>query len=161
MSKQSQTRPSDLVLGQLEQLVAAWYLALDQHVPLEQCNRLLAGEGLRLKFPEGEFRELSGFKQWYDAVINRFFDENHSVQSIEVSLDGEEADLRVVVGWQASWFDPPAAKSRRVSLDATQSWRVRRSTRNELGWEIVTYDATAEPFKYAPGFARLEPPLRR
>jgi protease I len=32
---------------------------------------------------------------------------------------------------------------------------VRRSSKNSYGLEIVTYDATVEPFKYAPGFSRL------
>ena len=40
-------------------------------------------------------------------------------------------------------------------MDATQRWTVRRSTKNRYGLEIVTYNATVEPFKYAPGFATL------
>jgi len=40
-------------------------------------------------------------------------------------------------------------------MDARQRWTVRRSTKNRYELEIVTCNATAEPFKYAPGFARL------
>jgi len=40
-------------------------------------------------------------------------------------------------------------------MDATQRWTVRRSLNNRYGLEIVTYNATVEPFKYTPGFARL------
>ena len=61
----------------------------------------------------------------------------------------------MVVGWQASWWEPPAAKSKRVSMDATQQWVVRRSGKNAHGLEIVRYNATYKPFDYAPGFARL------
>jgi hypothetical protein len=32
---------------------------------------------------------------------------------------------------------------------------VRKSSKNAYGLEIVSYNATVEPFKYAPGFARL------
>jgi hypothetical protein len=63
--------------------------------------------------------------------------------------------LDIVVGWQASWWEAPAPKSKRVSMDATQRWTVRRSDRNAYGLEIASYNATVEPFKYAPGFARL------
>jgi len=140
---------------QIKSFVAAWFLALDQHAPIEQCNALLASQGLRMKFPDGDIHDLASFKTWYDRVTNLFFDENHVVQTVDAKIDGDEAKLRVVVGWQASWFEPPAAKSKRVSMDATQDWVVRTSSKNSHGLEISGYDATAEPFTYAPGFARL------
>ena len=139
----------------IRKFAAAWYLALDQHVPIEECYKFLADEGLNIQFPDGDIRDFNGFKKWYERVINLFFDENHNVQSVEATISGDQAEVRVVVGWQASWFEPPAAKSKRTSMDATQQWTVRRSSKNAYGLEIVTYNATAEPFKYAPGFARL------
>lgn len=140
---------------QVRRFAAAWFLALDQHVPIEQCYNLLADDGLRMTFPDGDIRDFPSFKQWYDRVTNLFFDENHTLQTVDVSIDGDQANARVVVGWQASWFEPPAAKSKRVSMDATQDWTVRRSSKNPYGLEIVYYNATAAPFTYAPGFARL------
>jgi hypothetical protein len=145
----------ELNLPQIKQLVAAWYLALDQHAPIEECYKLLADEGLNMQFPDGDIRDRAGFKKWYDRVTNLFFDENHNVGSLEAKISGNEAVLDVVVGWQASWWEAPSAKSKRLSMDATQRWTVRGSTRNSYGVEIVTYNATVEPFKYAPGFARL------
>ena len=76
-------------------------------------------------------------------------------ESRRATINGDEATVNIVVGWQASWWEPPAAKSKRVSMDATQRWTVKPSTKNSYGLEIVTYNATVEPFKYAPGFARL------
>ena len=139
----------------IKRFAAAWYLALDQHVPIEECYKLLADKGLNMQFPDGDIRDLGGFKTWYDRVTNIFFDENHNVQSVEINVSGDRAEVDVVVGWQASWFEPPAAKSKRTSMDATQRWTLQRSSKNAYGLEIVTYNATAEPFKYAPGFARL------
>ncbi len=140
---------------QIKKFAAAWYLALDQHVPLEDAYQFLADEGLHMQFPDGDIRDLDSFKQWYDRVTHLFFDENHNVQSVEATINGDQAEVRVVVGWQASWFEPPAAKSKRTSMDATQQWTVRRSSKNAYGLEIIYYNATAEPFKYAPGFATL------
>lgn len=144
-----------ITVEQVKRFAAAWYQALDRHAPVEELYSLLADEGLRMHFPEGDIRDVDGFRRWYERVIHRFFDENHTVHGLEAHVQEEVAEVRVVVGWQASWFDPPAAKSQRLSLDATQMWSVRRSDKNAYGLELITYDATAEPFQYAPGFARL------
>lgn len=144
-----------ITLEQIKALVSAWYRALDNHDPLASCLALLADQGLNVQFPDGDIRDAASFKQWYDRVTNLFFDENHNVQTVEATISGDEAVVDVVVGWQASWWEPPAAKSKRTSMDATQRWTVRRSAKNPYGLEIVTYNATVAPFKYAPGFARL------
>ncbi len=144
-----------ITADEITPFVAAWYLALDQHVPIDEIWTLLADEGLNMQFPDGDIRNFDSFKQWYDRVTNLFFDENHYVQTVEPTFDGDEVVLDIVVGWQASWFEAPAAKSKRTSMDATQRWTVRRSSKNRYGLEIVTYNATVAPFKYAPGFARL------
>jgi hypothetical protein len=140
---------------QIKSFVAAWYRALDFHVPLDEIYTLLADKGLNMQFPDGNMKDYASFKLWYDRVTNLFFDENHYVQTVDAKVDGEQAVLDIVVGWQASWWEAPSAKSKRVSMDATQRWTVRRSNKNAFGLEIVSYNATVEPFKYAPGFARL------
>ena len=144
-----------MTMDQVKQFAAAWFLALDQHVPIAQAYSLLADNDLHMEFPDGDIRDFNTFKQWYDRVTNLFFDENHTVQTVEGTINGDRAEVRVVVGWQASWFEAPAAKSKRTSMNATQDWVVRRSTKNALGLEIVGYNAQAAPFTYAPGFAQL------
>ena len=140
---------------QIKSFVAAWYRALDFHVPLDEIYTLLADKGLNMQFPDGNMKDYASFKLWYDRVTNLFFDENHYVQTVDAKIDGDDAVLDIVVGWQASLWEAPSAKSKRVSMDATQRWTVRRSKKNAFGLEIVTYNATVEPFKYTPGFARL------
>jgi hypothetical protein len=146
---------SPITEDQIKKFAAAWYQALDFHVPIQDAYALLADKGLNMQFPDGDIRDFESFKKWYDRVTNLFFDENHYVQTVEAKVSGDEATVDIVVGWQASWWEPPAAKSKRVSMDATQRWTVRRSNKNKYGLEIVTYNATVAPFKYAPGFARL------
>jgi hypothetical protein len=147
--------PGPLTEEGIKKFVAAWYYALDIHAPIEECNRLLAEEGLNVQFPDGDIRDLAGFKKWYDRVTNLFFDEIHNVQSVKARISGDEAVVDVVVGWQASWWEPPAAKSKRTAMNATQRWTVRRSNKNAYGMVIASYNATVEPFQYAPGFAQL------
>ena len=152
---------------QLDSFVRAWYLALDQHVPQEDVGAMVADD-VEMIFPEKTLHGIGDLLAWYaggtysdgeqaPGVINIFFDENHNVVSVEPTSDltGDEINLRVVVAWQASWFNPPAAKSTRTSMDATQDWTVKASDRNLYGLVITSYNAMAEPFKYAPGFARL------
>lgn len=152
---------------------AAWYRALDVHAPADECMRLLADEGLEMVFPEKTLRGLGDFVAWYGGgdysdgsrapgVTNIFFDEVHAVRSVQVEAAGgstgdDEAIVDVVVGWQASWFQPPEARSRRTAMNATQQWRLRRSRveKNPFGLEIVGYNAQLKQFEYAPGFATL------
>jgi hypothetical protein len=140
---------------QIQKFVAAWYQALDFHLPIEQVYPLLASDGLIMSFPDGDIKDYASFKVWYDRVTNIFFDENHFVNEVKITPKDGSYILDIIVGWQASWWIPPSAKSKRVSMDAMQRWVVRSTSKNIYGLEIVSYNATVEPFKYAPGFARL------
>jgi hypothetical protein len=157
---------STLTKDGINKFVAAWYRALDQHVPPADCAKLVAEDNLEMVFPEKTLHGVSDFLAWYaggtysdgtqaPGVINIFFDENHTVVSVEAQISGSTAVLEVVVAWQASWFEAPAPKSKRVSLDATQRWVVRASSTNVYGLEVTSYNAMSKPFQYAPGFARL------
>jgi len=157
---------STIAMDQIKNFVAAWYKALDQHVPPAECAKLVSDNNLEMVFPEKTLHGVSDFLAWYaggkysdgtqaPGVINIFFDENHNVVSVDAKISGDQATLDVVVAWQASWFEAPAAKSKRVSLDATQRWVVRLSSKNAYGLEVTSYNAMSKPFEYAPGFARL------
>jgi hypothetical protein len=159
--------PTDpLTEENIKKFADAWYLALDQHAPEAEIVKLLADDGLKMIFPESTLEGLSDFLAWYrggktaagndlPGVINIFFDENHNVASVKPTISGDGAEVDVVVAWQASWFTPPAAKSKRTAMDATQRWTLRRSNKNEYGLEIASYNAVVIPFQYAPGAARL------
>ncbi|HEX7022754.1 MAG TPA: hypothetical protein VF171_07840 [Trueperaceae bacterium] len=153
---------------QVWDFATAWFLALDMHAPEETCLAFLADDGLKMIFPEQTLEGTGDFRAWYrggicadgttmPGVVNVFFDENHTLKHVDVAPVEEGVMADVLVGWQASWFVPPAAKSRRTSLDAVQRWTLRpcKPTKNSFGMEIVGYDAMAEPFRYGPGFAAL------
>jgi hypothetical protein len=152
----------------LHAFATAWYLALDNHAPTEELTKFLADD-VQMIFPEKTLPLLSDFMAWYaggkysdgteaPGVINIFFDENHNLVSIDIvsgSPEDDAVDVNVVVAWQASWFVAPATKAKRTSMDATQAWKLKRSNKNQFGLVVTSYNAVAEPFKYAPGFARL------
>ncbi len=152
----------------LHNFATAWYLALDNHAPTEELTKFLSDD-VQMVFPEKTLPLLSDFIAWYaggkysdgtdgPGVINIFFDENHNLVSIDIDsgvAEDESVVVKVVVAWQASWFVPPATKAKRTSMDATQAWTLAKSNKNSYGFVITSYNAVAEPFKYAPGFARL------
>ena len=156
---------STLTEAGIRALVDAWYLGLDQHAPTALMGTLVSDD-VQMIFPEKTLHGKSDFLAWCaggtysdgeqaPGVYNIFFDEDHNVASVDARIDGDEAEVDVVVAWQASMFIPPAAKSRRVSLDAIQRWSVKASDQNQYGMVVTSYNAMAKPFVYTPGFARL------
>ncbi|MEU3454708.1 nuclear transport factor 2 family protein [Micromonospora sp. NPDC006766] len=133
-------------------MVADWYAALDRHVDLDEALTYLAADGLEMRFPEATARGHGGFADWYKAVTNRFFDEVHTVTSVDVSnLNIGRADLKVVVNWQASIWTPPAAKSQWLGFDAYQTWEVVAGPASAP--QIKTY--TVDRLDPMPGSASL------
>jgi hypothetical protein len=163
---QSRNAGQAITEAQIEKFVAAFYLALDLHLPPEMCAQMVADEGLKMIFPEKTLIGMGDFLAWYGGgtysdgekapgVINIYFDENHYVASVTSKITGDQAEVDILVGWQASKFDPPSPKSRRIAMDATQKWTVRKSSKNPYGLEIVSYNAMSAPINFTPGFARL------
>ncbi len=105
-------------------LAEQWYAALDRHDDLEEIKKFVVDDGLEMRFPEGTFRGHTGFAQWYRAVSDRFFDEEHTVTDTQIALDGDQARVGVLVNWQARVWSPPAARSQWLGFDAHQTWTV-------------------------------------
>lgn len=109
----------------IRSMAVEWYKALDRHEDLADVLRYLVDDGLEMRFPETTSRGHAGFADWYKAVTNRFFDEVHTVTSVEVSgLTAGRADVTVVVNWQARIWNPPAPRSQWLGFDAYQTWEV-------------------------------------
>ena len=53
---------------QIDRFVAAWYRALDQHDPIQVCYDMLADEGLRVIFPDGDITA-SVSTSWRVALV--------------------------------------------------------------------------------------------
>jgi ketosteroid isomerase-like protein len=101
-----------------------WYRALDRHDLLEDVLPYLVDDGLEMVFPEGTSRGHEGFTDWYKAVTNRFFDEEHTVTAVIPNITGDTAEVQVNVNWQAKIWDPPTPTSSWLGFDADQTWVV-------------------------------------
>jgi hypothetical protein len=119
---------------EVRQLVTEWYKDLDVHAPLVQLLPKVADDGLEMRFPEATLHSTAEFEYWYQGVIRIFFDEVHSVRDLTITIaeDGSRADVKLVVYWEASRWNPPARHSERLLMDAYQTWVVERSARSGL-----------------------------
>ena len=111
---------ASLTTQEVKKLAADWYHKLDVHAPLVELLPMVA-EDAQMKFPEATLKGLADFESWYERVIRLFFDEVHTLRQVDVKLNDETADVKVVVRWEASVWNAPAAKSQRIKLDAYQT----------------------------------------
>jgi len=151
MSTVRQMQPS-LTPREISDFAVMWYRKLDVHAPMVEVLPFLAEEGLVMKFPETTAHGLADFESWFQRVIRIFFDEVHTVKDCTPKISGNEAEVHVVVQWEASVWNPPAPNSSRIKLDADQTWKVRRSERTG-GLEITMYNVNG--LNYHPGSAKL------
>jgi len=121
-----------LQLSEIETLARAWYRKLDVHASLLELLPMLVDEGLEMIFPEATERGYAGFEHWYGRVIRIFFDEAHTVKSVETVDDN--GLVHVLVHWEASVWNPPDANSARISCVADQTWEV---IRNAAGQPVI------------------------
>lgn len=137
---------------ELTQFARDWYAALDRHDPIDQVLPYLIDDGLEMVFPETTKHGHAGFREWYDAVTHRFFDEEHTVTSVERQGDDpRRVTLEVVVNWQARIWDAPEPVSKWLGFDAYQTWQV---VRDESGRpQVATY--VVDELRAMPGSAPL------
>ena len=122
---------------ELRRFATDWYRALDVHAPAAQVLEMVAPEA-EFQFPEVTTHGRQEFvDNWYEKVIRRFFDEEHTVKEVVPSGTGDVVDVKVVVNWQARIWDPPEPRSKWLGMDAYQTWKVRRS--EETGRPLVTF----------------------
>jgi hypothetical protein len=137
---------------ELQEFAEAWYRKLDIHEPLETYLPLL-DEDVEMVFPEATAKGFEGFSGWYNRVISIFFDEIHTVKAVKLAtVEADTVTVKVVVKWEASIWNAPEPYSKRIILDAYQTWIVKRSatTGNPT---VVTY--TVDELKYYEGSATL------
>jgi hypothetical protein len=141
-----------LTQAEVQRFAKDWYLKLDVHAPMVGLLPMLVEEGLEMKFPEATLRSLAEFESWYQRVIRIFFDEVHEVKKCDVTVSDNQAKADIIVKWEANVWNPPEDKSKRIKLDAYQTWIVRRSAQTGQP-VIVSY--SVDDLKYYEGSARL------
>jgi hypothetical protein len=105
-----------------------------------------------MHWPEGPTFGVDEFKGWYDRVTRTFFDEVHTMKDLVITPRGAEADVKLVVNWQAKVWNPPDAKSKWLGMDARQTWVVARS---DDGTRAVIQKYVVDGMDLMPGSSTL------
>ena len=112
---------------EVRQLVNDWYVKLDVHAAVEKMLLMLAKDTLVMQLPEVTLHGLDEFKSWYDHIVHTFFDEVHTMQSLDIATTSQQAEVQLVVRWEASRWNAPAPNSQRLAFDVAQRWVIKRS----------------------------------
>ncbi len=144
---------SNLTAEAIEAIARDWYNKLDIHAPMIGILPYLSNDGdLEMVFPEATLKGLDAFEGWYQGVIRIFFDEVHVVKEVRSEIDGNRAQVKIVVHWEASRWNPPARNSERIKLDAYQTWEVKYSEKTN-GPVVTRY--IVDELKYDSDSAKL------
>lgn len=135
----------------IKSFAESWYKLLDVHAPQVELLPLLDNENLEMVFPEATVYGHAGFEGWFQRVIRIFFDEVHTVKLVEPIITESTAVVKVIVHWEASVWNSPDANSKRIMLDAYQTWEVKQLTDER----IVITKYTVDQLQYAEGSASL------
>jgi len=129
-----------------------WYKKLDVHAPMVEVLPMLVDDGLEMVFPEATVYGHAGFEGWFQRVIRILFDEVHTVKQVDSKIkDDNTAISKVVVQWEASVWNAPEAYSKRIKLDAYQTWGIKEGPDGKP--QITLY--TVDELKYHEGSAEL------
>lgn len=129
-----------------------WYKKLDVHAPMVEVLPMLIDDGLEMVFPEVTVYGHAGFEGWFQRVIRIFFDEVHTVKMVDSDIKDDGTALsKVVVQWEASVWNGPDAYSKRIKLDAYQTWGIKEGPDGKP--QITLY--TVDELKYHEGSAEL------
>jgi hypothetical protein len=149
------TPRNPLTEEEIKAFVNDWYIEkLDTHQPMTELLPMLHPTNLYMKFPELTIHNLADFETWYQNVLRTWFDEVHEVKKcdVKISEDGQSADLDIIVYWEASIWKPVDRNSKRVKMDAYQTWKVERSPLT--GKPVITY-YSVDNIDFKPGSATL------
>ena len=141
MKKQRAKQPSVqpvLTEACVREFVLNWYRELDVHAPVENLLSYLASDDLVIRLPETTLYSQDDFIKWYEGVIHKFFDEVHEMKTLDIQIQEEQANVKLVVNWQAHIWNAPAPTSQWLGFDAAQRWVVKASPSTNQPM-IVTY----------------------
>ena len=116
----------ELTQWEVQELVYEWFRKITIKEPVEQVLPLLASQGLEMQFPDTTMRSLDEFKKWYYDVTHLFFDQVHDIKFLAVDINGGEAQVNLIVNWQARTWTPPNWASDWQGAYVHQCWTVKR-----------------------------------
>jgi hypothetical protein len=93
-------------------VVLTWYHGTNEHMPVERIEVLLA-PNVEMSYPNrpDPFIGRQAFRDWYADVLAKYFDESHTVESWDISIEGAQATVVVIVRWERRAWEIGTARS--------------------------------------------------
>jgi hypothetical protein len=117
-----------LTTFEVKELVYYWFKKLTDHEPIEEMLQMLNTKKLEMSFPDTAIRSEEDFRSWYKTVTNLFFDQVHELKMLDIVINGDKADVKLVVNWQARTWEPPAGYSKWEGVYAHQTWLIEKNS---------------------------------
>jgi len=117
-----------LTKEEIRAMADEWFRLLDEHARQVYLLPFL-DENVVQAWPDYDVQNIADFEGWYQRALRLFFDEVHTIKQFDVTLneDGSQAEVKVVVNWDARSWTPGDAKSKHLWMDAYQTWQIIRS----------------------------------
>lgn len=113
--------PPPLTDGMVRNFLLAWFQSTNDHRPVEELLPML-DDRVEMFYPDKPepFTGKEAFKTWYAAALEKYFDETHHLEAFEAKVDGDSAEVDLIVRWERRSWQPGAALSR---YDASLSYQ--------------------------------------
>lgn len=117
-----------LTQEEIRAMADEWFRLLDEHARQVYLMPFL-DENVVQKWPDYDVQNIGDFEGWYQRALRLFFDEVHTIKGFDVTVngDGSQAEVKVIVNWNAHSWTPGDAKSKHLWMDAYQTWQIIRS----------------------------------
>lgn len=114
---------------EVQELVYTWFRKITDKAPIDEMLAMLSADGLEMAFPEETLTSHDDFTQWYESVTSTFFDQVHELKLLAVEVEGDRAEVGLIVNWQARTWTPPAPYSEWQGFYVHQTWTVERDAK--------------------------------
>ena len=108
---------SSFTKEQVLRVLNAWYEGFDSHAPIETYTALLASGEIFIDLPPEPKTDFASFSAWYENNNKTFFDGKHTLKSIDVTMEEDQATAVIPMHWDVRMWTPGDAKSSELHLD--------------------------------------------
>jgi len=145
----------DLTEENIKNMVLNWYNGTNEHVPSE-CLEAMLAEDVHMSYPNSPepIIGVAAFRAWYKDVLQKYFDEIHVVERLDIILHGQTAEATVIVRWETRSWESGHAKSKYEAHLSRQKFVIARCPDSGRIYikekHVLTFEPTASA--YGPGY---------
>lgn len=150
---------SPITADEVRELGTRFYEIIDKHEPIDNFIDVLDVENTDYKIilPGVELNDRASTESWYNRMIGGYFNGSHKIYSVDIKTSNEEtAEVKIVLIWSASTWNPPSPKSQNVNILTYTTWTVEKVSEGGIsGLKVLAYKI--DRLDFAPGTSKQTP----